>query len=852
MRKAVGLLLLFLLFIFNGWSQAPPKLSASEIQLALNKLNVLGSVLYVAAHPDDENQVVIGYISQTRLMHTGYLSLTRGDGGQNLVGSEIRELLGVVRTQELIQARRVDGSQQFFTRAIDFGYSKSADETLELWDKEKILSDVVWVIRRFRPDVIITRFPPDERAGHGHHTTSGILAAEAFDVAGDAQRFPEQLKYVAPWQPKRLYLNDTDWFTKSIDSLSAVNDSILKVDMGVYNPLLGQSVTEIAAESRSKHESQGFGSTGARGTRYEYFRHIKGDLAQNDLLEGIDTTWNRVTGGANVGKLLAQAARSFDPEHPAAVVPTLMEASEALNALPDGHWKHVKRKELDRVIQACLGLYLEVRVGTNELVRRFRSDSPTRPGIAEYSATPGDTITLNVEAINRSDVKVMMSQLSFPSLQRDTTLSLSLLNNVDTVFTMQARLPQDMPYTEPYWLRAPHDGFTFTVYKQTLIGLDESPEVVTGHVTLQVAGKPLTLEVPVIHKSNNPRWGETYRPFVVIPPVTMNIEEPVRVFADGEAKPVHVAVRAGTSNVSGKLSLQLPEGWTTEPTSYDFSLPLKEQEAEFTFQVTPPADQRVGEAQAVATLNGETYDQHKVIIEYEHIPTQTLLFPATAKLVKLDIKKEGQAIGYIMGAGDDIPQALEQIGYQVTLLSAGDMRASYLKQFDAIMVGIRAYNTVDWLRYQNSKLLDYAKNGGTLIVQYNTNSRLVSDSFAPYPLQLSRDRVTDETAEVRFLQPDNPILNTPNKITAQDFQGWVQERGLYFPDEWDKHYEPLLSLNDPGEDPKKGSLLVAPYGEGYYIYTGLSFFRELPAGVPGAYRLLTNLLSVGKEAERGR
>ena len=852
MRKTIGLLLFFLFFAFSGRSQAPPKLSASEIQVALNKLNVLGSVLYVAAHPDDENQVVIGYMSQIRLMNTGYLSLTRGDGGQNLIGPEIRELLGVVRTQELIQARSLDGSHQFFTRAIDFGYSKTADETLQLWDKQKILADVVWVIRQFRPDVIITRFPPDERAGHGHHTTSGILAAEAFDIAGDAQQFPEQLEYVAPWQPTRLFLNDTDWFTNNIDSIAAVNDSVLVVDMGVYNPLVGKSVTEIAAESRSKHESQGFGATGARGADREYFRLVKGGLVEHDLLEGIDTTWNRLAGGATVGNLLTQAARSFRPEQPSAVVPILMEASAALDALPDGYWKRVKRSELNRVIQACLGLYLEARVGTNELIRRFRSESPIRPKIAEYSAAPGDTITLNVEVINRSEVDVTLHELDFPSLQRDTTLSLSLPDNVDTVVSLHAQVPPNMPYTEPYWLRMAHDGFTFQVLEQTLIGRDGSPAAVTARCSLQVAGKPLTLTVPVVYKSNDPRWGETYRPFAIIPPVDMEIEEPVRVFAGDDAKPVHVVVRAGRYTTAGTLSLQLPDGWRADPASYDFSLALKEQEAEFTFQVTPPPGPSVGEARAVATLDGAAYDQHKVVIDYEHIPTQTLLLPATATLVKLDIKKEGQAVGYLMGAGDDIPQALEQIGYEVTLLDEEDMRLSYLKKFDAIMVGIRAYNTVGWLRYQNDKLLAYAKDGGTLIVQYNTNARLVTDSFAPYPLKLSRDRVADETAEVRFLLPGNPVLDTPNKITEHDFAGWVQERGLYFPEEWDKHYKAVLSLNDPGEDPKDGSLLIAPYGKGYYIYTGLSFFRELPAGVPGAYRLLTNLLSIGKGTEPGR
>ena len=853
MRVLTGLFLANLLFLFLPTrGQVPAKLSASEIQLALNKLNVLGSALYVAAHPDDENQVVIGYLSQTRLMNTGYLSLTRGDGGQNLIGPEIRELLGVVRTQELIQARRVDGSQQFFTRAIDFGYSKTADETLELWDKEQIMADVVWVIRRFRPDVIITRFPADERAGHGHHTTSGLLAAEAFDLASDSTRFPEQLQYVEPWQPTRLYFNDFAWFTPGLDSASQVNDSILAVNVGVYNPLLGQSVPEIAALSRSRHQSQGFGSTGARGERTEYLRHVRGSLAKDNLFEGIDTTWNRVKGGARVGQLLAEAAQSFNPARPAAVVPTLMDAFEALNALPDSYWKRVKRAELDQVISACLGLYLEVRAGTNELVRRFRDGEATRPGISEYSATPGDSVTLRAEAINRSDVPVTLNQISFPALARDTTLDWSLPNNVDTVLTLPVRLPNDLPYTEPYWLRLPNDGFTFTVENQTLIGKDESDETLAAHFALTVAGRPLTLTKPVVYKYNDPRQGETYRPFVIIPPVDTEIAEPVRVFASNEPQAVRVTVRAGKSDISGELALQLPAGWQADPTTYDFSLALKEQAAEFSFRVTPPAEPSVGEVRAVATVDGQTYDQHKIIIDYEHIPTQTLLAPSTAKLVKVDLQKAGEAIGYIMGAGDEIPQALEQIGYRVTLLEANEVRADDLKQFDAIMVGIRAYNTNDWLRYRNDELLKYVKEGGTLLVQYNTNSRLVTDSFAPYPLTLSRERVTDETAAVRFLNPDSPVLTRPNRITEQDFEDWVQERGLYFPEKWDEHYQPLLLLNDPGEDPLEGSLLVAPYGEGYYIYTGLSFFRELPAGVPGAYRLITNLLSVGKARERGR
>ena len=847
-RSYILTLLAFFGFTFMAFAQAPEKLSAGELQLALKKLNTLGSALYVAAHPDDENQVVIGYLSQTRLLNSGYLALTRGDGGQNLIGPEIRERLGVLRSQELIQARSVDGSQQFFTRAIDFGYSKTAEETLELWDKEKILSDVVWVIRKFRPDVMITRFPPDERAGHGHHTTSAILAAEAFDLANDPKAYPDQLAYVDTWQPTRLLFNESSWMTENIDSISVANDSILALDLGIYKPLLGKSVTEVAAESRSKHQSQGFGATGSRGPDVEYLRHVKGKMAKKDLLEGINTSWSRVEGGEPIGELLGEAYDNFDPENPSAIVPTLMEASEALNQLEDGYWKRVKREELDRVIKAAMGLYLEVRSGTNALSRSFRSN--TRSGIAEYSATPGDSVFLNIEAINRSSVPLSLERVYFTTIDKDTVINTSLDNNEPLEYRTGVMIPQDMPYSGPYWLRESHDGFSFTVDDRQLIGLDDTPPAVEAIFELTVDGKPLDIKTPVIYKRNDPRTGETYRPFVITPPVFLEIDGDVHVFAEQQPKPILVTVKAGKSDISGRVSLDLPNGWSSDPQYFDYRLALKGQEREFTFSVLPPEGQSVGELKAVAEQDGETYDQSMVTIEYEHIPTQTLFPDATARMVKLNIRKEGEMIGYIMGAGDEVPKALEQIGYQVVMLEEEDVRPGALSKFDAVMIGIRAYNTVGWLRYKNEQLLAYVENGGTLISQYNTTRMLVTQDMAPYEMKISRDRVADEKVEVRFLQENHPVLNTPNKITQQDFENWVQERGLYFPNEWDKEqFDPILSMNDPGEDPKEGSLLVAQYGKGYYIYTGLSFFRELPAGVPGAFRLLTNLISIGKGPE---
>ncbi len=842
-----------IILLNTSFAQAPKKLAASEIQLALKKLNVLSSALYVAAHPDDENQVVIGYMSQVELLNTGYLSLTRGDGGQNLIGSEIRERLGIVRSQELIQARSVDGSHQFFTRAIDFGYSKTSDETLELWDREKILSDVVWVIRQFRPDIIITRFPPDSRAGHGHHTTSGILAAEAFDLAGDPEQYSDQLEYVEPWQPTRLMLNETSWFSSKIDSIADVNDSVLVVDMGVYLPLVGKSVPEIAALSRSKHESQGFGSTGERGERVEYFRHVKGEMAKNSPLDGISTSWSRLAGGEAVGELLQQAYQNFNPEQPSAIVPTLLQAHQALGKLPDGHWKQVKTQELTTVIQACLGLYAEVRSGTNALVRRFRG-AQTRPGIAEYSATPGDSVTLNFEAIQRSSqVEVQLNQIKLAQVGYDTLLNDTLEDNTLIAFEQQIKLPDNLSYTEPYWLQAENDGFAFTVENQMLIGRDETPPALQAEFSFSVNGQALNLSSPVIYKRNDPRKGEMYRPFVITPPVLVSLPENVYVFASTEPQTIVATVEAGRSGIQGSVSLKVPAGWSVNPAQHEYDIALKGQEQEFNFTVTPPEGASTGEVRVVAEHDGQSYQQSMVVIDYDHIPTQTLLPPATANLVKLDIRKEGNLVGYVMGAGDDVPKALEQIGYEVALLEEDDIRMPYLLNFDAIIIGIRAYNTVNWLRYRNDRLLEYVEQGGTLITQYNTSSRLVMQDFAPYSMQMSRDRVSDETASVRILAPSHPVLNTPNEITQEDFAGWVQERGLYFPNEWDEKFTPIFSMNDPGEDEKKGSLLIAPYGKGHYIYTGISFFRELPAGVPGAYRLLTNLISLGndKRVERG-
>ncbi|MEJ8756104.1 PIG-L family deacetylase [Pontibacter sp. H259] len=828
------LLALYLVVASAGLSmaQAPEKTSSSEVLHKLKKLNVLGTVLYVAAHPDDENTRLITYLGNEKLYNTGYLSVTRGDGGQNLIGPEISKDLGIIRTQELLQARRTDGGVQFFTRANDFGFSKNAEETFRIWNKEQVLADMVWVIRKFRPDVMITRFPPDERAGHGQHTASAILAEEAFTAAADPKRFPEQLKYVEVWQPKRLLWNTGVWSFGSQAEFDKYVDKLLKVDVGGYNPLLGESYGEIAAASRSMHKSQGFGASAARGTSIEYLQHTKGDKADKELLESINTSWARVKGGEKVQKLIQKAIDSYKPTEPSAIVPVLLTARKELQKLPDNHWKKLKTEAINEVILDAMGLYLEVTA-------------------TDYAATPGQPIAFNIEAINRSTTPVTIKAVNYKFAAKDTTLQKQLSVNEPLKYSTTIELPATIAYSQPYWLQKSGTLGMFAVDGLDNVGKPENDPAAQVTFNLTVAGEPLEVTVPVVYKRTDPVEGEIYRPFIVTPPVFVNITEGVYMFADQEPKQVNVRVKAGKANVAGNVALSLPKGWKVEPASAPFSLQAKGFEQNVTFIVTPPKGQHEAELKAVATLDGKNYSQSLSEISYSHIPAQTTFPEATAKIVKLDLKKDGQKIGYVMGAGDDIPTSLRQIGYDVTMLRDSDMRLNYLQQFDAIILGVRAYNTVDRLKHHQPTLMEYVKNGGNLIVQYNTNHALVMPNVGPYPLKLSRDRVTVEEAEVRFLKPDHEVLNLPNKITKKDFEGWVQERGLYFPNEWSKEYEAILSSNDPGEPARDGGLLVAKYGKGNYIYTGYSWFRELPAGVPGAYRLFVNLISLGKNNTSG-
>jgi LmbE family N-acetylglucosaminyl deacetylase len=808
-------------------AQAPQRLPSSKLAQDIKKLNVLGNVLYMAAHPDDENTTFIAYMANEKLYNTNYLALTRGDGGQNLIGPQIREQLGMIRTQELLQARRIDGGRQFFSRANDFGFSKNPQEAFKIWEKEQLLADAVWVIRKTKPDVIVTRFPPDSRAGHGHHSASSILAEEAFDAAADPKRFPEQLKYVQPWQAKRLLWNISMWSITNRAEFVKNAGQYLKIDLGVYNPLLGKSYGELSAESRSMHRSQGFGSVGTRGTSVEYFQHTKGDKTLTDLFEGVDTSWKRVKGSAKIEQLVQQAARDFDAANPAGSVPLLLSIRTELQKLPDGFWKTNKLAEVQELIKNALGLYLEL----------------TAP---EFAYSPGATLPITVEAINRSSVSVTLEKIRLPFAAKDSLIRSPLAYNQDLNFITTTEIPATTPISQPYWLRK-EIGYAglFSVDNLLEIGQPENPPVAVATFDLIVAGQPLQVDVPVVFKKKDPVLGEVYQPLVVTPPVFATISQEVYMFDTAEPRKVEVIIKAGKDYCAGEVQLALPEGWKSVPEKIPFTIREKGSEQTVEFQLFPPVDPQEATIRAVVTMEGAKYDKSFGLIGYVHIPAQVFFPTASAKTVKMNLIKKGTNIGYIMGAGDLIPQSLRQIGYRVTLLEEQDITPEKLAVFDAVVTGVRAYNTNERMKHYQASLMKYVENGGNLVVQYNTNMGLITSQLGPYPFDLTRERITDETSEVRFIKPESAVLNSPNKITADDFNSWVQERGLYFPQNWAPDYEAVISSNDPNSPPLDGGILVARYGKGAYVYTSLSWFRELPAGVPGAYRLFVNLLSIG-------
>lgn len=815
---------LFLAFIVNA--QKPQSYHPGQIQQKLDKLTVLGSALYVAAHPDDENTRLIAYMANEEHYRTAYLSVTRGDGGQNLIGAEIRDDLGIIRSQELLAARNLDGGIQFFTRANDFGFSKNPEETLKIWDKKQVLSDYVRIIRTFKPDVIITRFNIEPGTTHGHHTASAMLAKEAFFLAGDPKAYPEQLKTLEVWQPKKLFWNTSWWFYQNTGRKMDTT-GLVQVNIGTYNEQLGKSYTEIAAESRSMHKSQGFGATGSRGDEIEYLMQWEGENT-GDLFGGIDTSWKRVKEAEKVSDLLMRAGEFYKSNDVQSTLSMLYQSREELIKLQDSFWKEVKLAEIDEVVRAIAGAYFEVVA-------------------SDYSYVAGDSIKVEVEAITRKFVDFQLQEIVFEPWGQSINVQRQLIENQkfssDYVFV----IPKNKTNSSHYWINERASLGMYHVADESSIGKPENNPAFQARFVVKWQDQYIEYTRPIVYKRNDPVKGETYRPVEVSPVVMINVSSNVLVFGDNSAKSIEAKVIAGKAGVSGKVALQVPNGWKITPEFHEVSLALKNEEQLVSFSVIPPKTAQVGDLTASFTGNdGSVSNRGRVRIEYDHIPVQTYFPISKVKLVRLDLQKAGENIGYIAGAGDAIPESLRQIGYRVTLLEKDDVILSNLKKFDGVIVGVRAFNTLPWLAFKNNELFQYTFEGGTVIVQYNTSNQLVTKTLAPYEITLSRDRVTDENSEVQLLDKKHSLLNYPNKISELDFENWVQERGLYFPSKWDPAFSPVISTGDPDEKSAEGGLLVAQYGQGYYIYTGYSWFRQLPAGVPGSYRLFANMIGMGK------
>ncbi len=821
MKKIILLLLYSLFFSVSFLSaQTPPSYTSSELFLRLKKLNVLGSVLYIAAHPDDENSRLIAYLSKEKLYRTAYLSMTRGDGGQNLIGDEQGIELGLIRTQEMLAARRIDGAEQFFTRAFDFGFTKTTEEALKTWGKEKILSDVVWVIRKFQPDVIITRFPEDARAGHGHHSASSVLAHEAFAAAADPNRFPEQFKFgVKPWKATRLL-----WNTFNFGSVNTTSENQLKIDVGVYNAIIGKSYGEIAAESRTQHKSQGAALTKTRGQSIEYFNPVEGKAPTNDLLDDVTATWSRVEGGEKIQSMIDQLTQQYSLANPEKSVPGLVSLYKEIAKLKDGYWKEQKLKETQQLIEGCSGLWLEATVGNGYAVQ-------------------GDSLKINFALINRLNTNAKATSIKVNGF--DTAWQQHLDFNKNYTFSKIIVVSDKKPITNPYWLEEDMSQGSFNVKDQTLIGDAQSKPAYEAEFNLNIEGQDFVFTRPVQYRFTDPVRGDTYEPLTILPPVTARIDPELVLFPDENEKSFEAYLKKQTTkNIEPKAVLENVEKLTVKKSEsnnnsiYHFSArPIKNNQDVFTSHLAFDESGKLANAKELKTIS------------YEHIPRIDYFLNAKMKFVIADVKISGKRIGYIEGAGDKVPAALQQMGYDVVILKEKDIVSGSLQQFDAILTGVRAYDVHTWLNDKYEVLMDYINNGGNLIVQYNRNNTIgnVKVKFGPYPFSIANARVTDENAEVKFLKPQHDVLNFPNKITSKDFEGWVQERGIYFAGQPDTKYETILSMHDANEPEQTTSLIIGDYGKGKFVYTGLVFFRELPAGVPGAYRLLANIIALNRK-----
>ncbi|KFF10400.1 hypothetical protein IW15_20460 [Chryseobacterium soli] len=831
-KKVSTVFILGFYTVFCSAQQVRPSKS-SEIYREIKTLKQLPKVLYLAAHPDDENTGLLSWLINDQNVETGYLSLTRGDGGQNLLGTEQGAALGLIRTHELLEARKLDGAQQFFTRAIDFGFSKNTTDTFKQWDEDSIIADVVWVIRKFRPDVIICRFPPTAAAGHGQHAASAVVAEKAFKLAGDKTAFQDQLKYVNVWQPKRVL-----WNTFRFGGVNTTAENQLKVTVGQYDAQLGMGYGELAGLSRSLHKSQGAGTQSVAGIRTEYFAHVVGEPAKATLFDGVTKTWT-AKGNADIDESLDKIISTFNFNNPDLSLPALLVLRKKIMALKDADLKNDKIKSLDNIIVSCAGFMGEVVTNQAE-------------------AVAGDNYNFKLNLISRAENPVVLENVQWLSKSESFNRKLSK----DSLITIQheIQIPADAALTEPYWLAKPaSNAGTFSVPSDTLIGLPEAESPLNVLLGLKIGSENFQVKLPLSFKKLDPVRGDVVEALRIVPALELKFTQPLYVVKENEDLHLSLNVKVNSNKQYSNGILNLMYNGERLGGANVSSLNGKDTTINYVIPKTKLAAIHSSRLQLDANFvaDGVTYNKKQVLIQYPHLPSLQYFSSATVTVMKGDIQAKVKKVGYIEGAGDFIPEFLRIAGIQVDVLkdedfygsldeSGGNGSQNKLLQYDAIVLGVRANNTEKKLGRWMPFLWSYVKAGGNLVMQYNTNQDTTVDQLGIYNFSIANKRVTEENAAVTFLNPNHKLLNFPNKITADDFKGWVQERGAYFPAQWDAAYEPLFEMHDTGEEVLQGSTLYAKYGKGNFIYTPLAFFRQLPAGNVGAARLFFNFLSAQK------
>ena len=816
---------LIILINFNLHSQEENNIySSSSIISKLEKLNTLGKVLYVAAHPDDENTRLITYLSNEKKYQTAYLSLTRGDGGQNLIGKDLKENLGLIRTQELLEARKIDGGIQFFTSAIDFGYSKNSKESLEFWNEDQILYELVWIIRKFKPDVIITRFNEVSGITHGHHTASSILTNKAFRISGNPDIFQDQLEILETWKAKRIFWNTS---TRFFDLSKYSDDEILKIDVGLYNNILGKSYNEISSESRSMHKSQGFGSLKRRGSEKELFILTQGDKYDDNLMDGVDVTWNRFGENNEIIEYINNLVGEYDPKKPYKTVNKLSVLYEKVSKIKDEGWKEIKLNEIKNLIKACLGLFFE--------------------SLSDVSISPtGENIKVNFDAINRSPININLKKVSV--FDEDFLIEKDLINNEFFRLEKTIKIPVSENFTEKYWLMNKPNFGNYDVKDQELIGNPDNNFPVETNFIFTLNNIEISYTIPLLNKKNSPTKGDDYKIFNIGLPIYLNPKRYNELVVNSNSQTIEVEVISGKENLDATIYLDVPENIKYEPKYFDLSFKDVNEKKIIKFNLTLPEKDSFKEKIIVkANYNDEYYERGIKEINYDHIIQQVRFPLSEIKIIKFNIKTKGKNVAYFMGSGDNIPSFLSLIGYKIDLLTLDQLSTDILSNYDALIIGIRAYNVNKKLIEKTKEIHDYVKNGGNVLVQYNTSRGIDVKDFAPYSFNISRNRTSQENSKVDIINKNHIALNYPNKILLEDFDNWVQERGLYFPINWSDDYETLISSNDSGEKPNHGGILISKIGKGHYVYTSYSWFRQLPSGVSGAYKLFVNLISLGIE-----